>query len=252
MVTEQEEPKSMSQQSKREYLERVYWRYQRAGRKHKKKILDEFCAVCGHHRKHATRILNYPLKRERSRPGPEAEYGPEVVPHLKRIWLASEQLCSKRLAPALKLWVPFDAEIPEDIREKLLSISPAQIDRLLRPIRAHYPARRRSGTRPGSLIAQQIPIRTGSDEVSEPGYFEVDTVSHGGASAAPEPTASFQGFEQGALDVARFGNCQNLGVVERLASQCAKRDPPAAVGRRGLQHLEKQRRRDVKAATRGV
>lgn len=174
----------MSQKSKREYLERIYGRYQRAGREYKKKILDEFCAVCGPHRKHATRVLNQPLKAGRSRTGPAAEYGPEVVPHLKRIWLASDQLCSKRLAPALKLWVPFDAEIPEGIREKLLSISPAQIDRMLRPVRAHYPARRRGGSRPGSLVAQQIPIRTDNDDVSEPGYFEVDTVSHGGASTA--------------------------------------------------------------------
>ena len=172
----------MSQQSKREYLERIYGRYERAGRKHKKKILGEFCAVCGHHRKHAVRLLNRPLNVERMRRGPTAEYGPEVVPHLKRIWLASEQLCSKRLAPALKIWVPFDEEVPEEIRQKLLQISPAQIDRLLRAVRAHYPARRRSSTRPGSLIARQIPIRTDNSDVTEPGYLEVDTVAHGGAT----------------------------------------------------------------------
>jgi hypothetical protein len=183
MVTEQEEPKTMSQKSKREYLERIHGRYQRAGREHKKKILDEFCANCGHHRKHAIRLLRGALKKARARPGPEAEYGPELLPHLKRIWLASDQMCSKRLAPALPIWVPFDPEIPEEVRTKLLRISPAQIDRLLRPIRAHYPARRRSGTRPGSLIARQIPIRTDNDDSTEPGYFEVDTVSHGGASS---------------------------------------------------------------------
>jgi hypothetical protein len=103
MVTEQEEPKTMSQKSKKEYLERIQGRYQRAGREHKKKILDEFCAVCGHHRKHAIRLLRGLFRKERCRPGLVAEYGPELVPHLKRIWLASDQLCSKRLAPALKI-----------------------------------------------------------------------------------------------------------------------------------------------------
>jgi hypothetical protein len=181
MVTEQEEPKNMSQKSKREYLERIHGRYGRAGKEHKSKILDEFCLVCGHHRKHAIRLLSQPLALRAARRGPEPEYGPELLPHLKRIWLASDQLCSKRLAPALKLWVPFDREIPAELGQKLLRISPAQIDRLLRPVRAHYPARR-GGARPGSLLAQQIPVRTSSDDVSEPGYLEVDTVAHGGAT----------------------------------------------------------------------
>ena len=57
MVTEQEGPKTMSQKGKAEYLERIHGRYQRAGREHKQKILDEFCAVCEHHRKHAIRLL---------------------------------------------------------------------------------------------------------------------------------------------------------------------------------------------------
>ena len=55
MVTE---PLSMSLSSKQEYLGRIYGRYQRAGREHKSKILDEFCAVCGYHRKFALRLLN--------------------------------------------------------------------------------------------------------------------------------------------------------------------------------------------------
>ena len=47
----------MSSKSKREYLEAIYLRYKRASRKNKTLILDEFCAACGYHRKHAIRLL---------------------------------------------------------------------------------------------------------------------------------------------------------------------------------------------------
>ena len=37
----------MSLSAKREALARIHGRYQRAGRPHKTRILDEFCATCG-------------------------------------------------------------------------------------------------------------------------------------------------------------------------------------------------------------
>jgi hypothetical protein len=36
----------MSLSAKREALARIHGRYQRAGRPHKSRILDEFCAIC--------------------------------------------------------------------------------------------------------------------------------------------------------------------------------------------------------------
>ena len=48
----------MSQSSKREYLKRIYPRYQKADVAAKQRILDEFCANCSYHRKHAIRLLN--------------------------------------------------------------------------------------------------------------------------------------------------------------------------------------------------
>src|SRR6185312_10957182 len=84
----------MSLSSKREALARIHGRYQRAGRLHKKIILDEFCATCGYHRKAAVRLLNRPL-----RTGPVRRSGPKVIydraqvlPVLKAVWLASDQL----------------------------------------------------------------------------------------------------------------------------------------------------------------
>ncbi len=47
----------MSPQSKREYVEAVFLRYKKASRSEKTAILDEFCATCNCHRKHAIRVL---------------------------------------------------------------------------------------------------------------------------------------------------------------------------------------------------
>src|SRR5579859_7998786 len=109
MVTE---PLSMSLSSKREYLGRIYGRYQRGGREHKGKILDEFCAVCGYQHKFALRLLNRPLGRKRRRPGPKPKYDPErLLPSLKRIWLLAEQPCGKLFKASLPLWLPFFPEL---------------------------------------------------------------------------------------------------------------------------------------------
>src|SRR5512137_772869 len=98
----------MSLSAKRESLVRIHGRYQRAGRLHKQRILDEFCATCGYHRKSALRLLNRPLAPPgvRRRPGPKLIYEPvELCPVLKVIWLASDQLCSKLLKAALPEWL---------------------------------------------------------------------------------------------------------------------------------------------------
>jgi hypothetical protein len=97
----------MSLSSKREYLARIHGRYQRAGRPHKSRILSEFCETCGYHPKSALRLLNKPLRTTPpKRSGPKVIYDPaEVLPVLKCVWLASDQLCSKLLKAALPEWL---------------------------------------------------------------------------------------------------------------------------------------------------
>ena len=129
----------MSLSAKRECLARIHGRYQRAGRPYKSRILAEFCATCGYHPKSALRLLNQPLRSAPpKRSGPKVLYDPgEVLPVLKGGWLASDQLCSKLLKAALPEWLEHyerrSAPFGEAFKEKLLQISPAQIDRLLRP-----------------------------------------------------------------------------------------------------------------------
>jgi len=180
----------MSLSAKREYLAKIHGRYQRAGRPHKSRILDEFCANCGYHRKAALRLLHRPLASGRpKRSGPKPIYEPaEVLPVLKVVWLASEQLCSKLLQAALPEWLEHYerrfAPLPEAFRKKLLGISPAQIDRLLRPVRVRHPRKGLSATRPGTLLRRQVPTRGGPPDTSRPGSVEADTVAHCGETTA--------------------------------------------------------------------
>lgn len=175
----------MSLPSRREYLEKIRGRYGRAGREHKGKILDEFCANCGHHRKHAVRLLRAGQRPAGRRPGPKPVYGPELLAPLKQVWLGSDQLCSKRLRVALKDWVPY-LEEPLKVRDQLVRMSPATIDRLLKPVRVQAGRRRRSGTKPGSLLKQHIAIRTSNADIQCAGFIEADTVAHCGPSMAGE------------------------------------------------------------------
>jgi len=178
----------MSPQAKWEYLEAIRGRYRSSGRRDKGLILDEFCAVCGYSRKYAVRLLSRGRPRRRNRPGPPRRYGPEVVTVLKRIWLAAEQMCSKRLKAALPLWLPHYERkygaLPEATRQRVLALSPATMDRLLKPIRAKSGRKGLSGTRPGTLLRQQIPIQTQPWDITQPGFLEADTVAHCGNSLA--------------------------------------------------------------------
>lgn len=174
----------MSLSAKRESVVRIHGRYQRAGRPHKTRILNEFCATCGYHRKAALRLLNRPLSTALpKRPGPRIIYDPaEVLPVIKAIWLTSDQLCSKLLKAALPEWLDHherrSAPLPESFKEKLLKISPAQIDRLLRPVRVGYPKKGLSATRPGTLLRHAVPTRHGPPDTTRPGSVEADTVAH--------------------------------------------------------------------------
>jgi hypothetical protein len=174
----------MSLSAKREALARIHGRYQRAGRPHKQRILDEFCATCGYHRKAALRLLNRPLPTTAAkRPGPKIIYEPSVVvPVLKAVWLASDQLCSKLLKAALPEWLEHhergSTPLPEAFKKKLLEISPAQMDRLLGPSRVQHPRKGLSATRPGTLLRHAVPTRHGPPDTTRPGSVEADTVAH--------------------------------------------------------------------------
>ncbi len=73
------------------------------------------------------------------------------------------------------------------LKALLLSVSRATIDRKLYAVRRRYPRRGISTTKPGSLLKQQIPIRTFADwDDHRPGFTELDLVAHCGDSMGGE------------------------------------------------------------------
>ncbi len=161
-----------------------------ASRKEKTVIIDECCAVCGYHRKHAIRRLRgykrFTKPRSKKRGKPAVYNKDAVIRPLKQIWLTANLPCSKRLKAILPLWLPKYSEhfgqVAEDIIKALSTISPSTIDRILKPVRIQYQKRGKSTTKPGPLLRKQIPINTNQWEVFRPGYLEADTVAHCGDS----------------------------------------------------------------------
>jgi hypothetical protein len=180
----------MSPQSKKEYTETTYLRYKKASRREKTKILDEYCATCGCHRKHAIRVLRrfkrFTKPKAKKRGKPTVYHKEDLLKPLKEIWLAANLPCSKRLAAILPLWLPGYirqfGQLSEKVCKALLAISPATIDRMLCHTRIHYRKRGRSTTKPGTLLRKQIPIQTNQWDESRPGFLEADTVAHCGES----------------------------------------------------------------------
>jgi hypothetical protein len=175
--------------SSEQYLNKLRDRYRKARKKQRGRILDEFVATTGYHRKHAIALLRgkrrhrdprIPLRHPRRRTYTDED---------KRavLWLAElfDQIGSKRLRVAM------DVELTHLRRQRhlkvsgpsylrLREISASTMDRLRRSERR--PAgHRRGGTKPGSLLKSQIRIRTFADwDDKRPGFEEIDLVQHDG------------------------------------------------------------------------
>jgi hypothetical protein len=173
-----------------EYTEAVRWRYIKAKRREKGRILDEFTQVSGYHRKAAIRLLRRDgSPRQGKRRGRRPRYGPEAVETLRKVWETSDRLCSKRLKPFLAELLRVmrqhgELVVNAGVEAELCQMSPSTIDRSLRPCRRLGGRRPLTTTRRGSLLKSSIPIRTFADwQEDRTGFLEVDLVSHCGESA---------------------------------------------------------------------
>ena len=186
----------MSQHSKRELVQRLQPRYLKADRKEKTRILDEFVAVTGMHRKAAIRRLRQQSKPTQEYRGRQKTYTGSVVSALVKIWRICGGICGKRLQPILadmaaSLERHQELKLDEATKTLLLAVSPATIDRLLRPYKTHN-RRGQSSTKPGGLLKHQIPVRTFADwDDAQAGFVEIDLVAHCGDTVAGQFVYSF-------------------------------------------------------------
>jgi hypothetical protein len=171
----------------RKELAAVAERYRSGDRAEKALILDEFVNITGYHRKHAMRLLrghdgSRTGRRTRRRIYDEAECNA-----LALLWEAADRVCGKRLKAIMPTLIAAmerhgHIELGSELRDKLLSMSAATIDRALRRIRDRPGYERR---RPAShALRRSIPIRTSADwNDPSPGFVEADLVAHSGPSA---------------------------------------------------------------------
>ena len=181
----------MSLKTRKELLKHIQERYKRSGRNGKKKILDELIATTGYRRKYAIYLLNrnesnsnrmYSVAKKGSH---KKKYDEVIYQSVLTLWHAANQICSKRLVPFIPdLLTALERyghlSLPANVRNLLLEISPATVDRLLKTER-ETSKKCLSTTRPGTLLKRQIKIRTFADwNDVVPGFLEGDLVAHCG------------------------------------------------------------------------
>lgn len=171
--------------TRKELVEAVRARYSSAPPVEKAKILDEFVALTGYHRKHAIRVLREEASTKETRVRNRL-YDEAVRQALTVLWEAADRVCGKRLKALIPMLV--DAmerhghlDLDPVVKTKVLQVSAATIDRVLADARLHIDGKRRRRSGVGAAIRRSIPVRTFADwRDPAPGFFEIDMVEHCG------------------------------------------------------------------------
>jgi hypothetical protein len=182
-------------------------RYRNAAKKIKGGILEDFCQNTGYHRKYAITLLRNAGKtqlrwidKETVRVKITATthrkrvyqrfYDEKVEQAVIAIWDFFRRICGKRLVPMIRANLSAltgTFRIPQDVRAKLAAVSRSTVERMLRRERKARKPKGTCSTKPGTLLKQQIPVRTfWRWDDKQPGFCEIDTVFHNGGYTAGE------------------------------------------------------------------
>jgi len=193
----------MTMRERKPYYREVAKRYQKAGKKEKGVILDEFVATVGLNRSYASTLLRNhgkvintrrgirlkgDITKGVKRRGRRKYYDDDVFQVIRKLWMVMDCICGKRLKTVLDEVVENminnnRLEIKQDVKIKLSGISASTIDRMLVKERKKISLKGRATTKPGTLLKNSIPIRTFAEwNEDKPGFTETDLVSHEGGN----------------------------------------------------------------------
>ena len=121
--------------AKQELLATIRDRYRASSKREKSRILDEFIAVTGHHRKHGIRLLGQSSDDGEQQPAVKKGrriYDEAVRQALIVVWEAADRICGKRLKAALPHLVESmerhgHLDLDPGVRQRLLSASAATL-----------------------------------------------------------------------------------------------------------------------------
>src|SRR5271165_1406919 len=186
----------MDMHSREQYLESLREEYRRAGRKQKKRLLNEARKRTHLNRKVLIRKLAHPAKVRTSgskkRSPRKATYGVEVLATLVQVWEIFDYACGQRLAPVVRqelerLRKAGELHCSAEVAGKLGRISAKTIDRLLAREKRERQLRRNRNPALHPLLYQKIPVKVAADwETSQVGNVQVDYVEHCGRSMGGE------------------------------------------------------------------
>ena len=181
----------MSTIAREELIRTIRSRYRESTKMEKTRILDELAAVVGCHRKHAIRLLGLSAEGGAE---PTVARGRRIYDEAARealivVWETSDRICGKRLKAVLPSLIEAmeqhgHLDLDPHVRQRLVSASPATIDRLLKPIREAAGQEERA--------SRQVPVRTFADwNAPPPGFLEIDLVAHCGGTLSGAFVHSF-------------------------------------------------------------
>jgi hypothetical protein len=192
-------------QAKRSIVKSNAFLYQSGTKKTKTLVLNELASLLNYHRKHLSvlcrktgkvyytaqgvKLVGDPTVTLTHLRGRKKRYTQEILLPLATLWKLAHYCSSIHLVHFIRLnrdiifsrW-PYFKDLSDSIKDRLVTISPATIDRLLKPIKEKEQIKHRYRRNPyASILKKEIPVQPFfAKPKGRLGYIESDLVHHCG------------------------------------------------------------------------